>query len=181
MAEITTASSVNKPGVRRSKKHSTRVDLTPMVDLGFLLITFFVFTTSMSKPSEMKVVMPADSNIEMPVKESTSLTLIPMKDNKVLYYHGLLKEAIQQKAFGITDYSVREGIGTVIRKKQELLDKLGVDRKDLLLIIKPSNECNFGNAVDILDEVLINVVARYAFVDLAKTEKDAFAVMNIDL
>lgn len=181
MAEITTANQANKPGVRRSKKHSTRVDLTPMVDLGFLLITFFVFTTSMSKPAEMKLVMPTDKGADMPVKESTCLTLIPMAANKVLYYHGKLEDAIQKNEYGITDYSSAKGIGPLIRSKQTMLEKSGFTRDELLLIIKPSSECSFGNTVDILDEVLINILTHYSFVDLSEQEKTVFAEKGIQL
>src|SRR5688500_12856936 len=109
MAEINVpAAGGNKPGVRRSKKLSTRVDLTPMVDLGFLLITFFIFTTSMSSPKVMKLNMPDDTDPSVPdmnVGKSTALTVIPVNDNKIFYYHGDLEDALKDKAYGITSYS----------------------------------------------------------------------------
>jgi biopolymer transport protein ExbD len=173
MAEINVpAAGGNKPGVRRSKKHSTRVDLTPMVDLGFLLITFFIFTTSMSSPKVMKLAMPKDSpGDETPIGRSTALTVIPLGNNRIFYYHGDLTDALQTNAYGITNYSVNDGLGNVVRTKQAALDKIG-KRKDLMIMIKPTQESNYQNVVNVLDEMLINEVKHYAVVDLTAAEKD---------
>jgi len=176
MAEINIpAAGGNKPGVRRSKKHSTRVDLTPMVDLGFLLITFFIFTTSMSSPKEMKLVMPDDKGeITDPTKvpESAALTIIPLKDDKVFYYHGELGEALKTNSFGVTNYSLTNGLGQIVRNKQLVLDKTG-KRKDLMLMVKPTPESNYQQLINVLDEVLINDVKHYAIMDLTPEEKAA--------
>jgi biopolymer transport protein ExbD len=176
MAEINIpAASGTKPGVRRSKKLSTRVDLTPMVDLGFLLITFFIFTTSMSTPKSMKLIMPDDRGEVTPmnVGKSTALTVIPLKDNKVFYYHGELDEALKTNTFGITNYSVDQGLGQIVREKQAALDRMSPGkRKDLMLMIKPTPESNYQHLVNVLDEVLINEVKHYAIVDITDFEKE---------
>jgi biopolymer transport protein ExbD len=180
MAEINIpAAGGNKPGVRRSKKHSTRVDLTPMVDLGFLLITFFIFTTSMSSPKSMKLIMPDDKGVVDPtvVGESTALTVIPLKGDKIFYYHGELSKALTTNAFGVTNYSITDGLGQIVRQKQAVLDKMG-KRKDLMLMVKPSQESNYQQLVNVLDEVLINDVKHYAIMDLTAEEKEIAATKS---
>lgn len=180
MAEIATISSEKKAGVRRSKKLSTRVDLTPMVDLGFLLITFFIFTTTLSLPKSMKVAMPAGGP-DMPIGNSSVLTIIPVADNRIFHYHGELRAALSNKLYGTASYSFADGIGSVIREKQSALDRSGTGRNELMLIIKPAESSRLGNTVDILDEVLINEVRHYALTELTNEERQMLAVLNIRL
>ncbi|HUP14281.1 MAG TPA: biopolymer transporter ExbD [Niastella sp.] len=177
MAEINVpATGSNKPGVRRSKKHSTRVDLTPMVDLGFLLITFFIFTTSMSSPKAMNLVMPDDTKTAVPptnVGRSTALTVIPLDANRIFYYHGDLESALKENEYGVTNYSVTDGLGQIVRTKQAALDKVSAGKsKDLVLMVKPTPESNYQSLVNVLDEVLINEVKHYAIMDLTPEEKE---------
>src|ERR1043166_2214384 len=88
MSEIPQNDSRNKPGVRKTKKKSVRVDLTPMVDLGFLLISFFVFTTSIAHPTAMTLKMPADSKDSSSAPANKALSLILAANNKVYCYNG---------------------------------------------------------------------------------------------
>lgn len=172
MAEINMATNSGGAGVRRSKKHSTRVDLTPMVDLGFLLITFFIFTTSMSEPKASKLNMPADGP---PTKAPTSgsLTAVLLDENKIFYYHGSLEEAMQANAYGTTSFDLTNGFGQLIRQKKALLNSRKPNgSKDLILMIKPLEEAAYKNVVDILDEVMINDVKTYAIMDIDAVEKD---------
>lgn len=175
MAEINIAASGKMPGVRRSKKLSTRVDLTPMVDLGFLLITFFVFTTNMTKPKGLRLIMPKGEVSKTKVGESTALTAFPLQNGKVFYYHGSLEEATKNSLFGITTLSYSDGLGQIIRDKQVAL---GPKKKDLFLIIKPTDESDLRQLTDIMDEVLINTLEHYAIIDITEEEKELIQKTN---
>jgi len=121
MAEMDTSSGGGHkkgPGVKKSKKLSTRVDLTPMVDLGFLLITFFIFTTTMSQPTAFKLNLPADTkdqNQQNKLNENSALTILLGKDQNVFYYEGQLDPS--GKNFKTSNFKdIRDEI---IRKKNK--------------------------------------------------------------
>jgi biopolymer transport protein ExbD len=161
MAEMEVKESPKKgPGVKKHKKHSTRVDLTPMVDLGFLLITFFIFTTTVSQPTSMNLNMPKDTkdpNLNIKVKESGSLTLLLGKGNVIYYYYANDPATMQTTGYK----NVRQII--LDKKKSTPAD-------DLFVIIKPDKDATYKNAVDILDEMEINDISRYAMVDPTEDE-----------
>ncbi|HTI91265.1 MAG TPA: biopolymer transporter ExbD [Puia sp.] len=172
MAEINTqAGNPHNRGGRRSKKLSTRVDMTPMVDLGFLLITFFVVTTTWSKAHVTKLNMPADGPTST-IGNNAALTVIPVAGNKLFYYHGEWSEALRKGSYGTTGYGLNGGIGDIIRAKQIAMDhSYKGGRKELMLLIKPSPDASYGNVVSLLDETAINDVKRYALVDLTAEER----------
>ncbi|MEO7120091.1 MAG: biopolymer transporter ExbD [Ginsengibacter sp.] len=143
------------PGVKKGKKLSTRVDLTPMCDLGFLLITFFIFTTTLAEPTSMNLAMPKDTkdpNLLNKVKESGSLTLMLGKGNVIYYYFA--NDPTKMQTTGYKD--VRKII--LDKKKNTPAD-------DLYIIIKPDKDATYKNAVDVLDEMTINDIKRYSMVD----------------
>ena len=177
------------PGVKKAKKLSTRVDMTPMVDLGFLLITFFIFTTTMSSPTSMDLFMPKDTDKkeeQNKVKQSGALTIMLGNENQVYYYEGELKPDASN--FKTTTFNGIRDI--IINKKKEVIKnhqhdskcqevwiKHGGDKtycldQDLMIIIKPDTGATFKNTVDILDEMTINEIKRFAMVDLFKDEID---------
>lgn len=143
------------PGVKKAPKKSTRVDLTPMVDLGFLLITFFIFTTTMSQPTSMNLAMPKDTDKPdevNKVKESGSLTLMLGKGDVVYYYFG-------------NDPATMQTTGYKDVRKVILDKKKNTPADDLFIIIKPDKDATYKNAVDVLDEMSIDDISRYAMVD----------------
>lgn len=175
------------PGVKKAKKLSTRVDMTPMVDLGFLLITFFIFTTTMSSPKALNLNMPKDTNKDEELnkaKESGALTIMLGKNNGVYYYEGqLLPDGSNFK--NATFATIREEI---INKKKEVIknhihddncpkiwaenkgDKNSCLDRDFVVVIKPDEEATYKNTVDMLDEMTINNVKRYAMIDITPQE-----------
>jgi biopolymer transport protein ExbD len=144
-------------GKKRTKKASTRVDLTPMVDLGFLLVTFFMLTTTFSKPQTMEINMPVkdptakDKGTD--TKASQSMTIILGENNKVFWFKGMADTA----NFSTTDYSPK-GL-------RSLLVDMNKNTKDLVCIIKPTDKSNYRNMVDVLDEMSIIGIKRYALVN----------------
>ena len=171
-----------KGGKVRSKKMSTRIDFTPMVDLGFLLITFFMLTTTLAKPQIMALVMP-EKDVEIkdrdPIKESKVLTLILGKDDKVYYYEGITEPKLDS-----TDFSA-EGVRRVILDKQAKVKglfgeeeyedfKTKEPRKGSMLnvLIKPTKDAKYKNLVDVLDEMSITKVRYYVILDVSKMEEE---------
>jgi biopolymer transport protein ExbD len=155
------------PGVKKAKKLSTRLDMTPMVDLGFLLITFFIFTSTMSTPTTLDLFMPKDTDKDEELnkaKESGALTILLGKDNNVYYYEGQLSVDDAGNNFNSTNF---KGIRDVIINK-----KRSTPPEDLVIVIKPNEEATYKNTVDILDEMTINQVKRFALVEILEVENE---------
>lgn len=182
------------PGVKKAKRLSTRVDMTPMVDLGFLLITFFVFTATLTTPTTLDLNMPKDIKDEKDqteAKESGVMTIMLGKGNQVYYYKGKLEVAEGKNNFEQTTFKgIRDEI---IKKKREVIAKHAHDAscpklqekakdkgdpdwqeacrdRDFIVIIKPSVDATYKNTVDILDEMTINQVKTYAMIKIIKEE-----------
>jgi len=130
-----------------------------MVDLGFLLITFFIFTTTLSSQMSLDLNMPHDGN-SMPVKNSGALTILLGKDDNVFYYEGnLLPNASNFKASSFKN--IRQ---VLITKKKR------VAAEDMFVIIKPSDGSNYRNVVEMLDEMDINLIKRYTLDNITNDE-----------
>ncbi|MDA6072277.1 biopolymer transporter ExbD [Flavobacterium sp. AC] len=171
MAELNTGDGGGgKGGKVRSKKQNSKVDLTAMVDLAFLLITFFMLTTSLSKPQSMDLSLPdkdpnEKDNKDTKVDENRTMTVMLGEDNKMVYYMGLLatpKVGPKEIAYG------KDGIRReLLTQKKAVLAysaSLGKPKNGIIVIIKPTKKSNYRNLVDILDEMAISGVETYAIV-----------------
>jgi biopolymer transport protein ExbD len=161
----------HKSGLR-AKRLSTRVDLTAMVDLGFLLITFFMLATTFSKPKAMEINMPDKNSggLMHPLKASRSLTILLGERDKVYTY--VDPENPQMDS---TDFS-RTGIRALLFKRQTEVAAQWGNKNELVVLIKSMPKARYQNLVDILDEMSITGTKRYAIVD-----KDAndLAIMKV--
>lgn len=161
----------------RSKKSNPRIDMTPMVDLGFLLLTFFVLTTTMATPKTMPIVVPErkpDTEIDKdpPIAASKVLTLLLGKDNKVYWYHQTSDEQGAAPEIQSTGYGA-EGIRKVILQRRKLIDQQWARPSDpapSIILIKPTDDSNYGNLVDVLDEMTIIQQKKYMLVDVTPDE-----------
>lgn len=159
------------PGVKKAKKASTRVDLTPMVDLGFLLITFFIFTTTMSQPTAMKLNLPKDTDKpeeQNKLKESGAFTMLLGKNGNVYYYEGQLDPS----ASNLKQSTMKKIRDEIIRKKRS------TPPDDLMVVIKASDQSTYKDVVDALDEMTINDIKRYALVDISDVEGKLVAISD---
>jgi len=170
MAELNTGDSGGgKDKKVRSKKQNSKVDLTAMVDLAFLLITFFMLTTTLSKPQSMNLGLPdkQDDPSEKPIKvdENRTMTILLGKDNKLVRFVGLLATPVAGGTPKDFTYG-KEGIRKeLMSRKASVLEYTKDPKKGMIVIIKPSKKCNYRNLVDILDEMAIVDVPTYAIVN----------------
>lgn len=171
MAEVQVQEKSEKGGKVRSKKQSTKVDMTPMVDLNFLMLMFFMFTTTFSKPNVMDLGLPAKPKVDAPkpppteIDLSNSISLIIGKDNRI-FYHQLDQAGLNEQTLQETTYD-REGITKVIEQAK----RNAKDVTKFTVIIKPTDDAVYKNFVDILDEMAITNSQQYGVTDIKPWEK----------
>lgn len=182
MAQLDTGGGkADKGGKVRSKKQNASVDLTAMVDLAFLLITFFMLTTSLSKPQSMDLAMPDKGDKNKPeedikISEDRTMNIILGPDNKLKMYMGQIA-------------SPKEGPKDLTYSKEslrkEILEKIASvplatrtaakpEGEPLIVLIKASEKSTYKNLVDVLDEIAITKVKIYVIVDITKQEDQLF-------
>ncbi|XOD69420.1 MAG: ExbD/TolR family protein [Flavobacteriales bacterium AspAUS03] len=167
--DIQEGSNHKKIGVKKVKKLSTRIDMTPMVDLVFLLITFFIFTTTMSQSTSMDLFLPKNTQNEQEetkVKNSGAFTILLGKSDQIYYYEGMYPLAMKTTNFK----KIRD---LVIDKKMR------TPSKKLIIIIKPTIDATYKNMVDIIDEMTINQIERYAMLDITPQEYELVQKIQI--
>ncbi|MBL7922741.1 MAG: biopolymer transporter ExbD [Bacteroidia bacterium] len=178
----------------RAKKQSTHIDMTPMVDLAFLLLTFFMLTTTFGKPKTMEINMPVKpDNPENQQLVNNAVTILLSGENKIYWYFGELKPETQLTA---TDYS-NDGLRKLfLDKNSYAVDKIKQLREEalktnmadttlkrmevevkgekraLMVLVKADDKAKYKNVVDVLDELNITMVGKYAIVDIGQKEYD---------
>ncbi len=188
----------------RAKKSSTHIDMTPMVDLAFLLLTFFILTTTFSKPKTMDITMPVKDTTEInrtKVPASQTMSILLTENDRIIWYMGIDSAGLPPET-NIADFSIsgEKSLHKVLLERNKLIGdqirlvedsvKRGLipdneeeikkhkaavkqaEKKGLIVLIKPDDKSKYKNLVDILDEMLICNVARYAIVDLSESEKE---------
>lgn len=188
----------------RAKKSSTHIDMTPMVDLAFLLLTFFILTTTFSKPKTMDITMPVKDTTEInrtKVPASQTMSILLTENDRIIWYMGIDSAGLPPET-NIADFSIsgEKSLHKVLLERNKLIGdqirlvedsvKKGLipdndeeikkhkaavkqaEKKGLIVLIKPDDKSKYKNLVDILDEMLICNVARYAIVDLSESEKE---------
>lgn len=182
----------------RAKKASTHIDMTPMVDLAFLLLTFFMLTTTFSKPKTVEINMPLKDG--EPTKVNNAITVLLSDKDRVFWYFGEFKPGETQ--LNKSDFSDK-GIRAVLLDKNSVahaevkrladelakrqiadstFKRLAVEAKSqksaLMVLIKTDDKAKYRNVIDILDELSISSVGKYAVVDMMKDEYDLIQKMN---
>lgn len=161
MAEVTQGGGGHKKGGKvRAKKQSTKTDMTPMVDLAFLLLTFFLLTTTFNKPKTMEVNMPDkvdDETQQTKINERDILNLVLAEDDKIFWWVGL------EPPISETNYS-KDGVRKVVLEHTQANPKM-------MVLIKPKDESRYENMVNILDEMNITDTKRYAIVEYSPDDK----------
>jgi len=205
MAEVNTGGSGGgKHQKKRAKRSSTRIDMTPMVDLAFLLLTFFVMTSTFAKPKAMEITYPADpDDPKERTKINNALTVILTEKNQVYWYYGEFMAEGMPNPDGLplttltkTDFSDKglrkiflEKNDPTIKelkkledqfKKKEFVDSIytkkaydiRADKKALTVLVKSDDKAVYKNIVDVIDELKITSIAKYAMVDMEKKEME---------
>jgi len=194
-----------KKGKRRAKKHSTHIDMTPMVDLACLLVTFFMLTTAFSKPKVMELVLPDKKDKTDPPKVDDSRTVNIILDNdKVYYYNGMAKPNALPEMVE-TNFS-KDGLRKMLlHRNKDLFSKIKQLNEDVLsgklviprdsvearikrfkkedklspvVLIKATEKVKYGHIVDVVDEMAIADINRYAIVDMSPLEKKMLEAKN---
>jgi len=171
MAELdTSGGGKHKGGKVRSKKASTRIDLTAMVDLAFLLITFFMLTTTLAKKKEMDLAMP-DNSIKtstLPIAASRSMTILLGSHNKIEWYMG---EA--GKSAPTVDNYGKDGLRKALIENSKAVEASHTAPDNFMeVLIKASDKSNYENLVTTLDEMTIVNIKMYAIVPITQMEID---------
>lgn len=141
-------------GVRRPKRRvGIRIDMTPMVDVAFLLLIFFMVTTVFRTPQALEINLPPDKDVKIDVAESKVLSLRVLPDDRAYFKRG-------------TDPWARSTVADLTN-----VFKAYKGNKDLVVVIKIDREAKFSGMVDIIDELDLAGLSRFSLGTLTPEEK----------
>ena len=195
-------------GKKRAKKQSTQVDMTPLVDLAFLLLTFFVLTSTFSKPKVLRMIFPEklekDNPNVKPPEVKNGLTILLTENDQRYYYNGALNKETEMIR---TDYTKKGLRSILVERNTPLIDKLKklqielgkanendtatknrVEREakeaqiasKLVVLVKHSKDATYENVIDVVDEFLITQVAKYFVVDEGLDPVEEELIKNLE-
>ena len=170
MAEIAGGGGDHSGGKKRAKKLSTRIDMTPMVDLGFLLLTFFVLVSTFNKPSSMDMALPSKPDINDPtppeIRQSRVIQLFLSDANKMY----LVKDVGDKAKVDSCDFTASKAMREPFLKLMSEIKRDYNSTDSAVVLIKPMNKSNYNNFVGVLDEMAFMQVKRYTIAEMAKTD-----------
>lgn len=144
-----------------SKKKNLQIDFAPMVDLGFLLITFFIFTTKMQESKAFGLNMPADGEGTVTMNSAT-ITLTMKENGTIDYLEGSNEHIIQKGTVAL--YGKPSLRDQLIDKRKRIIQQLGTD-SNYTVLIQPTSFTNYKELIDVLDEMTINDIKQYVLLD----------------
>nr|WP_315239223.1 biopolymer transporter ExbD [uncultured Flavobacterium sp.] len=162
----------------RSRKLNTRVDLTAMVSISFLLIIFFMVVGELSKPKIMDLSLPGERGCGSAgcIDGNRLYTLLLDDDDKIVTYLGFLDDPIQNpKNFSYGKNGIRKELVT---KTKQIKEYTGDPDRGIIVIIKPTKKSNYGNLVGILDEMAISKIDTYVIVNDFTPEETKLLAAN---
>jgi biopolymer transport protein ExbD len=165
-------------GKARRKLSTPRIDLTPMVDLGFLLITFFMYTTTMAKPKVMEIAAPPrDMAGGTAVPAEATLVLLPTADHRIAYYRGTEEATmnLQPCSFNGAN-SLRRLLEQESARVKALPANYSKEAHELHVLIKPDTAAAYEDIVNTLDEMNIAAVPYYTLMRISVTEQHAIKI-----
>lgn len=169
MAEVITK---EKSGGKQNKK-PIKIDMTPMVDLNFLLLMFFMFTSSFTKPNVMDLGLPAKDPNPVPINDKVidqrnQITFIIGENNRI-FYHQSNEKDLTEAGLKETDYNGLN-VSKIISNAYEQAPK----KENFTIIVKPTDDANYKNFVDMMDNISISKKERYGISDIRPWEKKVY-------
>jgi biopolymer transport protein ExbD len=148
---------------KKKRRVSVRIDMTPMVDVAFLLLTFFMLTTTMNRPQTMEINLPPDSKVKVELAASNLLTLLVNEKGDMYYYIGMGTEPPTKIPFA----DLRKTLAQKVQDNPKLVTLIKIDRKG-----------KYHMMVDIMDELNLANITRFSLApmlpeDVKKLEKAA--------